>query len=67
MKLRPYNWNVFYNYHILNPYTKCSIGTSQGLMQIEAETESEAVKIAKPMINRLGGKIYKTVKHGVYD
>ena len=63
MKLRDYDWEVSYTYHTLNPNTLCSAGTYTGMMQIDAETETEAKKIALLMVKKLGGTIYGIKKH----
>ncbi len=63
MKLRNYDWEVFYTYHTLDPNTFCSTGTYTGMVQIDAETEAKARKIALPIVESLNGKIYALSKH----
>ncbi len=62
--MRDYNWTVSYKFYVNNT-DGCPRSEHFVSMQIEAETQKEARKIALPIVKKLGGTIGRITKHNV--
>mgnify|MGYP001564345507 FL=1 len=60
--MKPYNWTVRYSFGPLNDES-----SNKSDIQVEADTPMEARRIARPIVKKLGGTIYRVERHNAHS